>query len=69
MVFARWEMGLTDDAWNPIERLWLLIKAQWFSDFVAKTADDLIAHLDKALLWAMGRQEGNRQTCTIKQEL
>jgi len=54
---------------NPIERLWLLIKAQWFSDFVAKTADDLIAHLDKALLWAMGRQEGNRQTCTIKQEL
>jgi transposase len=54
---------------NPIERLWLLIKAEWFSDFVAKTADDLLARLDKALLWAMGRQEGNRQTCTIKQEL
>jgi hypothetical protein len=54
---------------NPIERLWFLIKAQWFSDFVAKTAEDLIAHLDKTLLWAMGRQEGNRQTCTIKQEL
>jgi len=26
---------------NPIERLWLLMKAEWFSGFFAKTQDDL----------------------------
>jgi transposase len=50
---------------NPIERLWLLIKAEWFSDFVAKGRAALEARLDRALLWAMGRAEGNRQTCAI----
>jgi transposase len=50
---------------NPIERLWLLIKAEWFSDFVAKDRDALIARLDQALNWAMARQTGNQKTCTI----
>lgn len=52
---------------NPIERLWLLIKAEWFSDFVAKDREGLIARLDQALNWAMARQSGNQQTCAIRQ--
>jgi transposase len=28
---------------NPIERLWLLIKAEWFSDFFAKTRQQLLS--------------------------
>jgi hypothetical protein len=51
---------------NPIERLWLIIKAEWFSDFVAKTKDHLIERLDQALLWAMGRGQANPKTCRIK---
>ena len=50
---------------NPIERLWLLIKANWFTDFIAKDLDMLIARLDRALNWAMDRQEANQQTCAI----
>lgn len=50
---------------NPIERLWLLIKAEWFSDFVAKDRAALIARLDQALVWAMGRKELNQRTCAI----
>lgn len=52
---------------NPIERLWLVIKAQWFSDFVAKDRDALIARLDQALNWAMNRQQDNQKTCAIRQ--
>ena len=51
---------------NPIERLWLVIKAQWFTDFIAKDRDALIARLDDALNWAMGRQTQNQQTCAIR---
>jgi transposase len=40
---------------NPIEKLWLLIKMEWFSDFIAKDRDALIARLDLALNWAMNR--------------
>ena len=51
---------------NPIERLWLVTKAEWFTDFVAKTMDDLVERLDKALCWLMERQAPNRQTCLIR---
>jgi transposase len=52
---------------NPIEKLWLLIKAEWFSDFYAKTPDQLCERIDKALCWAMDRQQKNRRTCSIKE--
>jgi putative transposase len=42
---------------NPIERLWLLIKAEWFTDFFAKTRLQLLERIDQALLWAMNRTE------------
>lgn len=54
---------------NPIERLWLLLKAQWFTDFVAKTREQLIARLDQALCWVIDRTALNQQTCRIKTEL
>ena len=54
---------------NPIERLWLVIKAQWFTDFIAKDRDALEARLDQALNWAMQRPTENQQTCPIRQAI
>lgn len=51
---------------NPIERLRLLIKAEWFCDFAARDRDGLVARLDQALNWAMSSQSGNRRACAIK---
>jgi len=51
---------------NPIERLWLVLKAEWFTDFVAKTREELIDRLNDALCWVMDRQPLNRQTCAIR---
>lgn len=54
---------------NPIERLWLLIKAEWFTDFVAKSREALVERLDLALNWAINRQNDNLRTCSIKTKL
>lgn len=54
---------------NPIERLWLLIKAEWFTDFIAKTREQLCERLDQALCWAMDRGAPNQATCAIKKKL
>jgi transposase len=51
---------------NPIERLWLLIKAEWFADFVAKDKEDLMQRLDQALNWVVDRGPDNSRTCAIK---
>ena len=50
---------------NPIERLWQVIKKEWFTDFIAKSQEQLIKRLDQALLWAIGREEENQKTCKI----
>jgi transposase len=34
---------------NPIERLWLRLKADWFWDFIARTPDELAQRLNLAL--------------------
>lgn len=54
---------------NPIERLWLLVKMEWFAGFVAKDREQLIARLDLALMWVIGRKDDNQQTCRIRREL
>jgi transposase len=54
---------------NPIERLWLVLKAEWFTDFVAKDRQALMQRLDQALMWAIGRASDNVLTCRIKTEL
>ena len=50
---------------NPIERLWLLLKAEWFSDFIAKDREALTQRLDQALNWVIDRQSQNTVTCRI----
>jgi transposase len=54
---------------NPIERLWLIMKAQWFSGFYAKTKDQLIDRLTQALRWLINRKDENTITCAIPTEL
>ena len=54
---------------NPIEKLWLLIKAEWFTDFVARNRPALMARLDQALCWAMKRQPQNQKTCAIRKNI
>lgn len=54
---------------NPIERLWLLLKAEWFTDFVAKSHETLLARIDQALRWVIGRGKDNVTTCRIKTKL
>ena len=51
---------------NPIERLWLILKAEWFTDFVAKTREQLIHRLDQALNWLIDRSMDNQKTCSIR---
>lgn len=51
---------------NPIERLWLILKAEWFTDFVAKTREQLIERLDLALNWLIDRTSENQKTCSIR---
>jgi transposase len=54
---------------NPIERLWLILKAEFFTDHISKTREKLIDRLDEALLWLIARREKNQGTCRIKKEL
>ena len=54
---------------NPIEKLWLIIKANWFTDFVAKDREGLIQRLDQALCWAMDRATENQKTCAIRKKV
>jgi transposase len=35
---------------NPIERIWLVMKATWFNNHVCRTLDQLIERLDQAIL-------------------
>lgn len=54
---------------NPIERLWLIIKAEWFKDYVCKTREALVDRVCEALRWIMARKEANIQTCRIRQTI
>lgn len=51
---------------NPIERLWLVIKEEWFKDFVAKTREALVDRVCDALQWAINRRKDNVRTCRIR---
>jgi len=51
---------------NPIERLWLLVKAEWFADFFAKNREQLLEWIGQALLWLMNRTGDNQRTCSLE---
>jgi hypothetical protein len=52
---------------SPIERFWLLLNAEWFTDFIAKDREGLTLRLDQALGWVVVRAHDNVRTCAIKQ--
>jgi transposase len=54
---------------NPIERLWLIMKAEWFTGYYAKTKDELIDRLSQALRWLIDRKDENVKTCSIPTEI
>jgi transposase len=50
---------------NPIERLWLIMRTEWFAGFYAKNKDRLIDRLTQALRWLIDRKDENTKTCAI----
>ena len=54
---------------NPIERLWLLMKEEWFTAFYARSREELVDHLIQALNWVIDRKELNKKTCGIPTKL
>jgi len=51
---------------NPIERLWLRMKCDWFSDFIATTHDALIERLSMALRAFMGDPTTVASQCAVR---
>ena len=51
---------------NPLERLGLILKAEWFPDFSAKDRDALIARLDNARNWLIARHHQNKVAAAIR---
>lgn len=51
---------------NPIERLWLRLKADWFWDFIARTPAELIDRLCQALTSFVDQPEKTASICNIR---
>ena len=51
---------------NPIERLWLRLKADYFTDFIARTPDELIERLCDALNAFMDDRQLVSSQCAIR---
>lgn len=51
---------------NPIERLWLRLKADWFWDFIAHTPDELTDRLCTALKSFMDQPAKTSSICSIR---
>jgi len=50
---------------NPIERIWLTMKARWFINHVCKNEEKLLERLDQAILDVIDNPERNQQTTAI----
>jgi transposase len=50
---------------NPIERLWLVMKARFFSDWIAKTQDELTERVVNALRSFMASPDDIKSVCSI----
>lgn len=51
---------------NPIERLWLRLKADWFWDFFARTSDELTERLCTALKSFLNQPAKTASICSIR---
>ena len=50
---------------NPIERIWLTMKARWFNNHVCKSEEKLLERLDQAILDVIDSPERTQQTTAI----
>ncbi len=50
---------------NPIERIWLTMKARWFNNHVCKNEEKLLERLDQAILHVIYNPEKTQQTTAI----
>lgn len=50
---------------NPIERIWLVMKARWFNNHVCKNMDQLIERLDTAIFDVINNPEKTQKTTSI----
>ncbi len=50
---------------QPIERIWLTMKARWFNNHVCKTEEKLLERLDQAILDVIDNPEKTQQTTAI----
>ena len=50
---------------NPIERIWLTMKAQWFNNYVCRNVDQLIDRLDQAILNVIDNPNQTKKTAAI----
>jgi transposase len=51
---------------NPIERLWLRLKADWFWDFIARTEEELTNRLCSALKSFINDTQNTASVCSIR---
>jgi transposase len=50
---------------NPIERLWLVLKAKWFNNIHCKTVEELIKRMDESILDLVNNPQNVAQTTTV----
>lgn len=50
---------------NPIESLWLIMKARWFNNYVCRNREALIERLDKAILDVINTPHDVRKTTSF----
>jgi transposase len=51
---------------NPIEKLWLRLKCDYFQDFIAKTHDKLLHQLEYALCHLMAKPKSIASICSVQ---
>ena len=50
---------------NPIERIWLTMKARWFNNYVSKNEEQLLERLDQAILDVINNPNQTPKTAAI----
>lgn len=50
---------------NPIERIWLVMKATWFNNYICRHLDQLLERLDQAILDVIDNPQRTSQTAAI----
>ncbi len=50
---------------NPIERIWLVMKAAWFNNYLCRNLDQLIERLDRAILDVIDNPQRTSHTTAI----